>query len=130
MSARFQTINFITAVPAGASESGTIKMPAGWYLLAVVGSHTNAGIDDQLAMELYCDADQTITTPLHGGLSDDSDLAAAVTLDAAKTGIACTYQFPVGPEYVFVPYGLKYTYTKNGATAVDLTLTASHHRRS
>ena len=126
---RYAQINFITAVPAGASETGLIKLAPGAYYLYFIGTQAAAGTDPTLQFNAVVNEAQTAVTPLACGLSTDATLAAAADLELAQTalygviGNQPVATMPSGP--VLVPYGaIQYVYTKAGGTAVDLTLVA------
>lgn len=129
---RYSYVNFITAVPAGASETGTIKLAPGAYYLYFYGTQTAATTDPTLQFNVLVNAALNVPTPLACGLSTDTALAAAADLELAQAalyGVIANQPVgtvdgnPSGP--VLVPEGgLQYVYTKNGGTAVDLTLVA------
>jgi hypothetical protein len=129
---RYAQINFIDAVPAGASETGTIKLAPGAYYLYFVGTQTAATTDPTLEFDVAVNEAGTVFTNLNCGLSTDTALAATADLEVAQAGlygvvgnqaVGTVDGNPSGP--VLVPYGiLQYVYTKNGGTAVDLTLVA------
>ena len=119
----------ITAVPAGATQEVTIDLPAGYYYLLLYGTQIAATTAPTLALEIFVDSGQTDQAAVLGALFDDAAPAAAVTLDVAKTAIAAQFvQTPAlaagGASPVYVPHGLKMTYTKNGGTAINLSLAA------
>lgn len=129
MSARFPTINFITAVPAGATDTGTINLPAGLYRIFFYGTQAAATTDPTLLLEMLTNAAQTEATPLASALTTDgATIATAIDLELAQTSLAGMSGVIVSAlgviQPVYLPHGIKWTYTKNGGTAIDLTLVA------
>lgn len=117
----------ITSVPAGASQSGSLdKLPAGHYQIFFFGTQTAAGTDPTLAIEGFVDVAQSDVFELGGGLFDDTAATAAVDLEVAKTSFSGIFGAAGGLGMVhigaFLPYGAKWTYTKQGGTAIDLTI--------
>lgn len=124
--------NFITAVPAGASETGTIDLPPGYYRIEVYGTQTAATTDPTLFIKRFANAAQTEVDALWGALTTDTAFTpVAQDLELGQTAIFIDYvthtvsatgtKFPAS---MYIPHGLQYIYTKNGGTAVDLTLVA------
>lgn len=128
---RYAQINFITAV-GGASTTGLIWLAPGLYHLFVIGTHAASTTDPTLQFNAVTNAAQTAVTPLACGLSTDTALAAAMDLELGQTALyGVIGNQPVGtvdtggPDPVLVPFGaIQFVYTKNGGTAVDLTLVA------
>lgn len=123
--------DFIQAVPAGATDTGDIALPEGTYHIMFLGTQTAATTAPTIAFETYMDAAKTRSVPIGGGIYDDSAGALATTLDVAKgafTGaLAMNVSSMIGQDAAIVyvgPGGLKWTYTKNGGTAIRLTLVA------
>ncbi len=124
--------NFITAVPAGASETGTIDIPPGFYNIEVYGSQTAASTDPTLFIKRFGNAAQTVVDPLWQGLTTDTGLLPiAADLEIAQTAIFAEYSVLAvsaalgdGTKPIYIPHGLQYIYTKNGGSAIDLTLVA------
>ena len=123
---------FITAVPAGASETGTIDLPPGWYEIVVYGTHAAAATDPTLALTAFVDAAQTAAAAqtIPGADPADAAYAAAVDLEFGNTGVYLTYGTNANLAVVtagnkfYIPHGIQYVYTKNGGTAVNLSLAA------
>jgi len=126
----FHITDFITAVPSGATSTGTIQLPPGLYYLSVWGTQTAASTDPTFALAAYTNAAQTASTSVPGGLTTDTGLAAAIDLELAQTALLATFgplavaASTTGPGPVFLPYGLAWTYTKNGGSAINLSLSA------
>lgn len=123
--------DFITAVPAGATQAADLALPEGLYRIYVIGTQTAATTAPTFGLETYVDSAKSQLVTLFGYLHDDTAGTAAVALDVAKTILSLLFlshaTMAVGivsqPTYVGKG-GLKYTYTKNGGTAVRLTLIA------
>lgn len=123
--------DFITAVPSGASSTGDLKLPEGTYIIQFYGTQVAATTPPTLQLDSYLSADKVFVVPLFGFLNDDTAGLAAIPLDVAKTVVmgqwlAASGQslgFQVGMVYIG-PGGARWTYTKNGGTAIRLSLVA------
>lgn len=122
--------NFLTAV-GGTTTDVTIDLPAGWYYgIEVYGQQTNSGTASTLLLYRYNDAAQTAakSTPFTGDkISSVTPGISPVDLGVSQ-GVRTYHlgrdQNTVGSssDPTYIPHGIRALYTKNAATAVDLTL--------
>lgn len=118
--------NFLTAA---ADSNGTIDLPRGWYILNIYGTQTNAGAGATIALEKYVNSAQSIVAVLGAAIQDDTGYTAGAVSLATFAGVSVSFSNNVpsvatNTQPVYVPYGLKWTYTKGAATAVNLSFEA------
>ena len=112
----------------------TIELPDGAYYLSFFGTQVAGTTDHTLSLSTYVNAAQTDQNALLVGLSTDVVWGTAADLEVAQTaivGYAATLAQTAGgaaPMPIPVPYGIQSVYTKNGGSAVDLTLMAVRAR--
>ncbi len=122
---RYAQINFITAVPAGTTQAGDINLAAGYYHLAVIGTHAAAGTDPTLSILAYVDEAKSDSVAMKGQMISDTTGDIPLDLEVAETAIYATFGSGLlSSGAMFIPHGLEFLYTKETATAVDLTLVA------
>ena len=127
----FSFVDFITAVPGGASTTGTILIPRGWYFINIYGTQAAVTTDPTFALSRFVSTDTSVSgpaSPIPGGMWNDTALTTTVDLEIARTTIELVYQ-PISPNGsgqspIYCPHGLIWTYTKVGGTAINLSLEA------
>lgn len=118
---------FVTAV---ATTGVVIDLPPGWYdEISVYGISTNSGTASTLLGELFVNSGQTAKIGLHGGVDTGATVApSAITLvnGANRLYFVSRETATVGSQTapIYIPHGLKMTYTAEAASAVNLTLAA------
>lgn len=120
-----KTFNIITAVPT-TSETGNIDIKPGFYFVSFYGTQAAATTDPTLALSVYSSAAQSQVSGIWTALDTDTTYALTVDLELGQTGFhavcAPVAQPLAGWMPIYIPHGLKWTYTKNGGTAVDITV--------